>query len=352
MRQYKSIIRQAGLPPGSYVTDNGGQEDVRIFLIHFDAQTWEERQAASIRECLPLKETPIVTWINVVGSNNDVMRDIEDVFGVHPLVLEDIRSTGQRSKLEEYDAYTFIVFKMIYHDVKADHVIAEQISLILGPHFVISFEEKAGIDVFDVIRQRIRSYKSRVRKAGPDYLAYTLLDAVVDHYFIILDRIGEQIEEMEEALIERVDPGAAFDIHRLKRDMIFLRKQVWPLREVLHGLQREGSLFIKKSTHVYLRDVYDHTVQVMETIESFRDMLSGLYDIYLTSISNKTNEIMKVLTIFAAIFIPLTFMVGVYGMNFDYMPELRWRHGYFMMLGLMAIVAGGMVRYFKRKNWL
>jgi magnesium transporter len=227
----------------------------------------------------------------------------------------------------------------------------EQISLILGPNFVFSFQEKEG-DVFDPIRERIRNGKGRIRKMGTDYLMYALLDSIVDNYFIILEKLGEKIELLEEKLVTRPTPDTLSTIHQLKREMIFLRKAVWPLREVISGLERNDSSMIKESTRIYLRDVYDHTIQTIDTIETFRDMVSGMLDIYLSSVSNRLNSVMKVLTIIATIFMPLTFLAGIYGMNFKYMPELEWRWSYPVIWLIMAGIGFFMLLYFRKKKWL
>jgi len=232
-------------------------------------------------------------------------------------------------------------------------MLAEQVSLILGPNFVISFQEegKEG-DLFEVVRERLRSSKGKLRKMGADYLLYALLDAIVDGYFVILERLGERIEVLEEELLANPSQLTLQNIHTMKREMIFLRKSVWPLREVISGLQRGESPLITETTGPYLRDVYDHTIQVIDAVESFRDMLAGMLDIYLSSISNRLNEVMKLLTIIATIFIPLTFIVGVYGMNFKLMPELEWRWGYPAVWLVMVVVAGLMLAFFRRKRWL
>ncbi len=232
------------------------------------------------------------------------------------------------------------------HEIKA-----EQISLILGSNFIISFQEREG-DVFNHVRERIKKGKGRIRRMGADYLAYALLDAIVDSYFAILEKFGETIEMMQEELVTNPAPETLQKIHTLKREMIFLRKSVWPLREVVNSLTRGEASLIHESTGIYLRDVYDHTIQVIDTIETFRDMVSGMLDIYLSSVSNKMNEVMKVLTIIATIFIPLTFVAGIYGMNFKSMPELEWRWGYLMVWVVMIIVFSVMVIYFKRKKWV
>jgi len=279
-----------------------------------------------------------------------MMEKIANHFGIHSLVMEDILNTGQRPKMDDMDDYVYVVLKMLNYNEEDDEIDAEQISIILGQNFVISFQEKER-DVFEPIRERIRKNKGRIRKKGADYLAYTLLDSVVDIYFTILEKIGERIEFLEEELVENPSTQTLQEIHGLKREMIFLRKSIWPLREVISGLERGESSLIKETTVIYLRDVYDHTIQVIDTVETFRDMLSGILDVYLSSISNKMNEVMKVLTIIATIFIPLTFLAGVYGMNFRYMPELEWRWGYFTALFLMAVIGIGMVIYVRKKKW-
>jgi len=240
---------------------------------------------------------------------------------------------------------------MLHYDEHENGVKAEQVSLILGPTWVISFQESWG-DVFDSVRERIRGDKGRIRKVGADYLAYALIDAVVDNYFMILEKVGEDIEEIEDELVTNPVPETLQTLHNLKRQMIFLRKSVWPLREVISRLERWESPLIQKSTHIYLRDVYDHTIQVIDAVETFRDMLSGMLDIYLSSVSNRMNEVMKVLTIIATIFIPLTLVAGLYGMNFRYMPELEWRWSYPLVLLVMLTIGVLMVMYFRKKRWL
>jgi magnesium transporter len=267
------------------------------------------------------------------------------------LVLEDILDTTQRPKMEDFESYIYFALKMLYQPEKNSEIIVEQISLILGNNFVISFQESEG-DVFNPIRDRIRSNKGRIRKMGSDYLAYALIDAIVDNYFVILEKIGDKIESIENKLIEDPSPENLQTIHYLKREMIFLRKSVWPLREVISVMQRSETELICKSTEIFLRDVYDHTIQVIDTIETYRDMISGMLDIYMSSVSNKMNEVMKVLTIFAAIFIPLTFIAGIYGMNFEFMPELHWEYGYLMVWIIIFVVGLSMIVYFRRKNWL
>jgi len=351
-RFIKKRSKKAGLPPGSLVhIGERKTEKTRITIIDYDQAQLQEKEAGSIEECFAFKDNPTVTWINIDGLHQiEIIEKMGRHFNLHSLVLEDIVNTGQRPKMEDFEDYIFIVLKMLYYDQKGG-IKTEQVSLILGPNFVISFQEQEG-DVFNPIRDRIRKAKGRIRKMGADYLAYALMDTIVDNYFIILERLGEEIEDMEEELLTNPTTETLQKIHFLKREMILLRKSTWPLRELINGLERTESPLIQESTGVYLRDVYDHTIQVIDTVETFRDMISGMLDIYLSSISNKMNEVMKVLTIIATIFIPLTFLAGVYGMNFRYMPELEWHGGYFVVLLVMAAVGISMVGYFRRKKWL
>jgi magnesium transporter len=345
--------KKAGLPPGSLVfTGERKLETARITIIDYDENAFQERQVDRVEECFPFKTTPTVTWINIDGLHEvKIIEDIGTHFGLHPLTLEDILHTGQRPKFEDLDSYLFVVLMMLRFDDESQTVLSEQVSLVLGPNFAISFQENIG-DVFEQIRDRIRNAKGRIRKMGADYLMYTLLDAVVDSYFGILEKLGEKIEFLEEELVSNPTDRTLRQIHDLKREMVFLRKSVWPLRELINGLERSESVLIEESTGVYLRDVYDHTIQVIDTVESFRDMVSGMLDIYLSSISNRMNAVMKVLTIIATIFIPLTFVAGIYGMNFEHMPELKWRYGYAAVWLVMLVVAGLMILYFRRKKWL
>ncbi|KPL03068.1 MAG: magnesium transporter [candidate division Zixibacteria bacterium SM23_73_2] len=352
-RFIKKVSKKAGLSPGALVHIGKKKvEKTRIRIIDYDESQLQEKEVKEVEECFPFKEKPTVTWINIDGLHQvEIIEKIGKYFDVHPLVLEDIVNTGQRPKLEDLESYLFIVLKMLSYDEKEKEVSVEQFSFILGPNFVISFQERVG-DVFNPIRERIRNAKGRIRKMGSDYLAYALMDAVVDNYFAILERLGEEIESIEEELVHNPNPETLQIIHNLKREMILLRKSVWPLREVISALERGESTLIGDSTGIYFRDVYDHTIQVIDTIETFRDMVSGMLDIYLSSVSNRMNEVMKVLTIFAAIFIPLTFIAGLYGMNFEFMPELKWHWGYFGVLAIMAAVGISLLFYFKKKRWL
>ncbi len=352
-KQNKKRSRKAGLPPGTLVHIGEKKlESPRITVIDYDEQNFQEKEISTIEECFPFKQSPTVTWINIDGIHDiSIIEKLGGHFDLHPLILEDILNTGQRPKCEDYDNHIYTVLKMLSYDDKSETIRAEQVSLVLGANFVISFQESVG-DVFEQIRDRLRNDKGRVRKMASDYLTYALIDAVVDGYFIILEKLGEKIESMEEQLVAEPTSKTLQRIHSVKRELISLRKSVWPLRELINGLAKTGSSLIKESTRVYLRDVYDHTIQVIDTVETFRDMVSGMLDIYLSSISNRMNAVMKVLTIIATIFIPLTFVAGVYGMNFKYMPELGWRWGYAAVLLVMAVVAVIMLIYFKTKKWL
>lgn len=357
-RFIKRISKTIGLPPGSLVhIGEIRNPKVKITVIDYTEQSFKEQEVATVEECFSFKEKPSVTWINIDGIHQaDIIEKIGNHFDLHPLVLEDIMNTSQRPKIEDFEDYIFIVLKMLYHTKRKDEITAEQMSLILGKNFVLSFQETEG-DVFNFVRERIRNSKGRIRKTGADYLTYVLLDAIVDHYFIILESIEENVDVIEEKLVTSPNPETLQTIHIMKREMVFLRKSIWPLREVINGLQRGESKLIQKSTGVYLRDMYDHIIQVMDTIETFRDMISGMLDIYMSSVSNKMNEVMKTLTIFAAIFIPLTFVAGVYGMNFNpdtspfNMPELNFYLGYPMILFVMVTIGIIMLMYFRRKKW-
>jgi magnesium transporter len=352
-RFMKKISKKTGLPPGTLIhVGEKKTEKVRIRVMAYDEENLEEKDLDTIEECFPYLKKPTITWINIDGLHEvDVIDKIGKHFGLHPLVLEDILHTNQRPKVEDFEDYLFITSKMLSYDDKMNQVHAEQFSLVLGTHYMISFQEEEG-DVFNPIRERLRKKTGRIGKMGVDYLAYALMDAIVDNYFVLLEKLGEKIESLEESLISDPGPNTLNAIHHLKRELIFLRKSVWPLREVINSMERLESTLIHDRTSVFLRDVYDHTIQVIEIIETFQDMVSGMLDVYLSSLSNRMNEVMKVLTIIATIFIPLTFIAGVYGMNFKHMPELEWHWGYHIVLSIMAILAIFMLFYFRKKRWL
>ncbi|MBU0996368.1 MAG: magnesium/cobalt transporter CorA [Proteobacteria bacterium] len=351
-RFYNRSSGKIGLPPGTMVhigdTKTG---QTTISLIDYDKDGLKETPVENIADVFPLKDEPTVTWINIDGIHDiHLMERIGQHFNIHPLTLEDIVNTGQRPKIEEFDDYLFIVCKMLTYDQEAGKVKSEQLSLVLGDTFLISFQEMAG-DIFNPVRERIRKAKGRVRSMGVDYLCYTLIDAVVDHYFLILEQFGEAIETLEEVIVDKPDPDTISELHHMKREMIFLRKQIWPLRDVLGRMTKNDISQITDKTNIYLRDVHDHAIQIIDTIESMRDLLAGMLDIYLSTQSNHMNEVMKVLTIIATLFIPLSFVAGVYGMNFKFMPELDWRWGYLMFWGIIGFMVLGMFVYFRRKKW-
>ncbi len=341
-----------GLPPGT-LSHIGKTQDrkVNISVIDYDEEHFHEKTVTNIDECFPYKDSPTVTWINVDGIHDpDIIKSLGDHFEIHPLVLEDIMNSGQRPKLEDFDTYLYIVFKMLYFDEVTNAIKGEQVSIITGRNFLITFQENE-IDVFDFIRDRLRKSKGRIRKMGVDYLMYALVDAIVDNYFLILEKFGSQIEDMEERVMNDTSQDTIQTIYRMKREMVFLRNSIWPLREVSSQLERGEISFIQEKTRIYLRDVYDHTIQVIDAVEAYREMVSGLLDIFLSSLSNRMNEVMKTLTIFAAIFIPLTFVAGIYGMNFEYMPELKLRWGYPTLLLTMFVIGFSLVMYFRKKRW-
>lgn len=344
---------KTGLPPGTLIhIGEAAAGPATIALMDYGPDRVEERALGDAGEVAALVETETVSWIDVCGVHDvDAVARIGAILGIHPLVQEDIVNTRQRPKAEVYDGHLFVVLKMIRYDAEAARLETEQVSLILGPRYVVTFQERPG-DVFEAVRQRIRSGKGRSRRQGADYLAYSLMDVVVDHYFHVLESLEEQLEELEPALLSRAGPETLETIHDLKRVLVTLRKGVWPLRELVLTLERSDSDLIAATTRPYLRDVHDHSIQVIDTVESFRDVLAGYLDIYLTSASNRMNEVMKVLTIVATVFIPLTFLVGVYGMNFEHMPELAWRWAYPAVWGFMLALAAGMLYLFRRKGWL
>jgi magnesium transporter len=353
-KMIKKRSKKAGLPPGTlvHIGEKRAGEPI-IALIDYDEANFQEREVKAVEECFPFRDKPTITWINVEGVHRvEVVEKLGHCFGLHPLVLEDILNTDQRPKMEIYGDYVYIVLKMLYGGDVNHPIEAEQVSLILGSNFVISFQEGKEGDVFNPVRERIRSGKGLIRTMGSDYLAYSLIDMIVDSYFLILERLGEKIELLEEALVAHPTATTLQEIRKFKTEMIFVRRVVWPLRELVSGLRRKESPLIKETTEIYLRDVYDHTVQVMDTIELYREMLSGMLDIYLSSVSNRLNSVMKVLTIIATIFMPLTFIAGIYGMNFKYMPELEWRWGYPAIWLIVVAIGISMLIYFKKRKWL
>ena len=342
---------KTGAPPGTVVYLGEDQtQKVDITLIAYNENEFVETTFSSWEECMNQLNPNMIKWINVNGIHDaGLVEQIGKQFNIHPLTLEDIVNTSQRPKFEDYDNYVVSIMKMITYDTELH---SEQLSIILMDGMVISFQEVDGGDAFDLIRSRIRLGKGRIRKMGADYLAYALIDSVVDCYFNVLEKIGDAIELLEEKLITEPTKDTMQQLHFMKREMIFVRKAVWPMRELISNIERSETGLIKPSTDIYLRDVHDHTVRVIDTVETYRDLLSGMMDIYLSSVSNKMNEIMKVLTIITTIFVPVTFIVGVYGMNFDNMPELKTQSGYYVVWVVMITIILSLLFYFKRKKWL
>ena len=340
-----------GTAPGTLVPwDPDKSGPVRIRIIDYDADDFEEREVSTIEEVFPYRDSPTVTWINIDGlSDVSLLEKLGQHFGFHPLTLEDVLNCGQRPKIEDYGKYHFLVMKSLNRK-EGEELQIEQISFFLSGSYIITLQEVPG-DSFEAVRERIRQNKGQIRKLGPDYLLYALIDALVDEFFPVLETYGERIEELEDEVVLKPQPAVLNEIHRIKRELLLVRRSAWPEREVINSLQREEAHLITPETRVFLRDCYDHTIQVIDMIETYRDLASGLLDVYLSSNSNRLNEVMKVLTIISTIFIPLNFIAGVYGMNFKYMPELNWPWAYPAVLTLMAAVAGGLVVYFRRKGW-
>jgi len=352
-RKHRGSGIKSGMAPGTMVFIGEQKHDkICLEVMAYSDTSLDERPDVSLKQCCDFRTLPGVTWINVNGIHDiAVIEELGKCFELHSLTLEDIVNTGARLKIEEFPHYLFIVMKMIAFNEVTNSLDIEHVSLVLGENYVISFQESKG-DVFDPVRERIRSTRGRIRSMKSDYLAYALMDAVVDNYFLAIERIGDRIEEIDDQILTGPKPDNINEIHRLKRDVLNLRKAVWPLREEIGTLEKRDLAMIRPETRVYWRDLNDHTFQIIDMVETFRDMLNGMHDTYLSSMSIRMNEIMKVLTIIATIFIPLTFIVGVYGMNFEYMPELRWPMGYFMIWGVMLAVFFGLLFYFKQKKWM
>lgn len=352
-KSFRRMARKVGMPPGSLVyTGEKGHLPAKITITRYNEHTIVERQVDAFTECQITSDPGEVTWINVSGISK--VTDLEKVgecFKIHPLVLEDILEVGQRPKVEDYDDYLYIVLNYIRPVAGGEELAAEEISLVLGPHYLLSFYA-GDDDIYAPIRERLLQAKGRIRKMGADYLAYSLIDLVVDNYFVELEKFGDQMESLEDEVVARPSPQTLRDVHQFKNDMIMLRKSLWPLREVIARLERRESSLISENLGNYFRDVYDHTIIAIDTVETYRDILSGMLDIYLSSMSNRLNEIMKVLTIIATIFMPLTFITSLYGMNFKNMPELQWHYGYYGVIGVVVATAVVMLLYFKRKQWI
>ena len=352
-RLLKSRSSKRGAPPGTLVHIGAPRLAApEVTLFSYDGESFSELSLDPAAATVPPPGGEETTWLNVEGvSMVELLRGIGDRYALHPLVLEDLVNTDQRPKIEDYGDYLYLVVKGIDIDDEGAMTV-EQVSLVLGRGWLLTVQEGLRGDPFAPVRERLRGGKGRLRTAGADYLAYALLDALIDQYFAVLEQLDERVEKLEEEVVTAPTRFTVRKIHRLRQQMILFRRSVWPLRELFAALARRESDLVGEGTLVYLRDLYDHTVQIIETVEATREMLSGMLDIYLSSEANRTNEVMKVLTVYATIFMPLTFIVGLYGMNFRYMPELEWRWGYPAVLLLMALLALGMMIYFRRKKWL
>ena len=340
-----------GTVPGTLIYD-GDEVDqrVRITLIEYNETEYFEDHFYDLAECLLHVKDNMVKWINIEGVHNiGLVEKIGKHYNIHPLTLEDIVHTDHRPKFEDYDHYVLSILKMIGYN---GGIHSEQLSMILLDNTVVSFQQPDGGDAFDFVRARAKGNKGRIRRLGADYLFYALMDAVVDCYFNAIEKIGDQIDDIEEAIINEPQRESLIALYNMKRQVIFLRKQVWPLRDIVGNLLRSETPFIAPSTQLFFRDLQDNIMRIIDAVETYRDLLSGIMDIYLSTNSNKMNEVMKMLTIISAIFIPVTFIAGVYGMNFEVMPELKFSYGYFVVLAVIFVIILGQIIYFKRKKWM
>ena len=338
-----------GARPGTLMINSHAERPV-IRVMKYRPEHLEEHDIATVAELADRLEDSAVCWIDVQGLGDEtVLREFAELFSIHPLALEDVVNVPQRPKIERFEKHTLCITRMALLGEKG--IEPEQVSLFVGPNYVLTFQERSG-DVFDPIRNRIRQGRPVLRGSGPSYLAYALLDAVIDGYYPVLEMFGEKLEALEDAIVANPDPSVLHEIHQAKRDLLTVRRAVWPQREAVNTLIRDEDPFIGETARVYLRDCYDHCVQIMDGVETYRELAGGLMDVYLSSVGNRQNEVMKVLTIMASIFIPLTFLAGIYGMNFENMPELHSPWAYPLLLAAMAMVAIGMIWYFRRKGWL
>ena len=340
-----------GAAPGTLVSEGAPARKVKITVISYSPDELEEKETESVDECFEYVGKREVTWINVDGTQDaGLLGQIGEKFGIHPLALEDVINRGQRPKLEDFGEYLFITLRLPKKTEASSPIDTEQINILLGPKFVMTIHDSG--DPFGPVIQRIKENKGRIRKMKADYLTYALIDLIVDQHFPIMDLIADQIEVLEDEVQESASSDIVKKIRGIKRDLILVRSSIWPMREVINSLEREEPELITEPTKLFLRDVYDHTIQIADIVESYRDILSEMFNIYLSVKADNTNEVMKILTIFATIFIPLTFVAGIYGMNFEFMPELKWRYSYFVMIGVMLVITAVMLRFFRRRGWL
>jgi magnesium transporter len=351
VKRIRDRTSKVGHAPESLEASAGAAGTALIRIADYDARAFNETTAQNLEECRQYTKTPTVTWINVEGPSSPVeLEVVRQSFGVHPLVLEDIATTSQRPKVEVFDDYVFVVVRMFRYDDQAATVREEQVSIIVGKNYVLTFSEGRN-DAFDILKQRISANEERLRVAGPDYLAYAIIDVIVDQYFLSLEKLGERIEKIEDEVVTSATPAALEEIHDLKTELIYIRESTWPLRELIDRIAEVKTPLIKESTRPYFRDVYDHTVHAIDIIETFRDIVSGILDIYLSSVSLKLNEVMKVLTVIGTIFLPLAFIASVYGMNFRE-PEVASEWGYPAFWLVTAVLVIAMLVYFRRKQWI
>jgi magnesium transporter len=351
---FKNTIKQVGLPPGTAVyTGEETREPLHISFYEYSVDGLDEHTFTNVTDLLEYeRKRDHKVWINLDGiSHTDDVRRLCETYGIHPLTIEDILSHDQRPKVEDNGDYIYVVLKMFTLLEDDDYVHTEQVSFVLGKNYVLSFQERRG-DNFGPVRNRLRIGRGRLRKSGSDYLLYVLIDTVVDYYYVILERFGDMMADLEGELLHEAEEEDLNTLYRLKREMLHMRRSVWPLREVANKLERDPLPLLKKETRLFMRDVYDHTIQVIDTVETYRDVLNSMLDLYQSTLSNQMNGVMKVLTLISTIFIPLTFVAGIYGMNFQYMPELDWKFGYPMVWVVNIVLIIGMVVVFKRKKWI
>jgi magnesium transporter len=347
-----------GSPPGTLIIDADSQIP-NIFLIDYNPNQTVDVTLATPEECQPYLDTESVSWVDVQGlGSEDVLQRLGKVFNLHPLLLEDAVNIPQRPKVDEYEGHLMFVAHMVNKQAESNGFLLEQVSLIVGRNYLLTIQEEPELDAFEPVRERIRHNKGAIRQQGTDYLAYSLIDAIIDGFFPVLEDYGERLEDLQDEVVSQPTKRTLDKIHRIKRELLLLRRAIWPQRDAINSLIREDSQLVSQPVRIYLRDCYDHTVQVIDMVETYRELASNLMDIYLSSISNRMNEVMQTLTVISTIFIPLTFIAGIYGMNFDRsaspvnMPELGWYYGYPSVLAVMLAIASSLLIYFWRRGWL
>lgn len=348
----EDFFHRPGDMPGTLIVDADAPPPI-IFLIDYNQTNVTRQQLNTPEECTPYLDRESVSWVDVQGLGSaEILHRLGKVFDLHPLVLEDVVNVPERPKIEDYDDQLLIISRMVVPKERVCGFYSEQVSLVLGKHYLLTVQEEPLHDCLEGVRSRIQKGKGLIRSSGADYLAYALLDAIIDGFFPVLELYGERIEELEEEVIIKPTPKTLQKIYKIRRELLQLRRAIWPQRDAINSLIREGNDLISDEVRIYLRDCYDHAVQVMDMVETYRELASGLMDVYLSAVGNRMNEVMKLLTVVSAIFIPLTFIAGLYGMNFEYMPELKWHWGYPLCLAVMVAIAFGLIFFFWRKGWL